>query len=263
METKPKILLIDIETSFLIAATFQRWKTNIPMKAVLQDIYVLNWSAKWLDDEYVYSDALHYHDLYETEPTNDSIILGSIHALLDEADYVVAHNGARFDVTTLNSRFIQHGFEPPSTFQVIDTLRIAKRAFRFSSNRLDDLGEALGVGRKIETDFDLWLDVVVNHDEDAFDRMVEYCEQDVWLLEEVYHKLRPWDAKHPSTVVMGDLDERRCNVCGSTKVTKNGSYATNTQRYQKYKCSDCGHNMRARYADKLDKQQRHNLLRSN
>jgi predicted PolB exonuclease-like 3'-5' exonuclease len=263
--SKPKILLLDIETSFLIAATFQRWQANIQMGAVLQDTYVLSWSAKWLDDEYIYSDALHYHKLWDKEKCNDKIILESIHKLLDEADYIVAHNGARFDVTTLNSRFIQHGMQPPSTYQVIDTLRIARRAFRFSSNKLDDLGTALGVGNKIKTDFDLWMDVCVHHDTKQFDNMVEYCEQDVYLLEDVYKKLRPWDTKHPSTVVMGDLDKPRCNICTSDKVKKNGSYSTNTQRYNKFKCTACGHNMRMRYVapkDKLTKEQRHNLLRS-
>lgn len=259
-----KIFFLDIETSFKIAAVWGRWKQNIAMSQLIQDSYVLCWSGAWLGEDEIVSDSLHYHKAaYTADPTNDLHILQSLHRHLDAADIVVAHNGKRFDVPTVNARFIQHGMQPPSTYRVYDTLHAARRHFKFTSNRLDDLGTILQVGNKIKTDFELWSDVVLRQDKTAFDQMVEYCEQDVELLESVYMKLRPWDDRHPSTVVAGDLDTIRCNVCGSEHIHKNGSYSTNTQRYQKYKCGECGHNMRSRYAEKLSKHEKHNLLRSN
>jgi len=261
---KPRILIFDIETSFKIAGVWGRFNQNIGMNQLIQDMYVLCWSAKWLDDDYIYSDALHKHKrAYKKDPTNDAEILRTAWEMLDKAEYVVAHNGARFDGPIMNSRFLQHGMKPPSSYKIIDTLQVARRSFKFTSNKLDDLGKTLKVGDKMETGgFQLWKDIILNQDAKAFDKMVAYCEQDVMLLEAVYKALRPWDKKHPSTVVAEDLEKPRCNVCSSEHVVKNGSYATNTQVYQKYSCKTCGHQMRSRTADKKSKTQKNNLLTS-
>lgn len=256
-----KILLIDIETAPSLGYVWGLWNNNVSLNQLVRDGYVLNWSAAWVGDDYVYSDALHYHKLWKTDPENDVEILKSIWSLLDQADIVVAHNADRFDVPTLNARFIRHGMRPPSTYRTVDTLKIA-RTFRFISNKLEWLGKILTSQSKLETGgFDLWKSVM-NGDVAAFDKMVEYCEQDVLLLEQVYLKLRPWDKKHPAMVVDGPLDNIKCNVCSSTKINKNGSYSTNTQTYQKYQCSECGHNMRSRFAIKRTKDEKTKLLRS-
>ena len=262
MSDKPKILFFDIETAYIRAAVWSRWNINVNMSQVMEDWYVLCWSAAWAGEDFVMSDALHYHPAaYGANPRDDREVLQSIWNLLDEADIVVAHNGNRFDIPKLNARFIKHGMGPTSPVKVVDTLRVAKRSFKFTSNRLDDLGDYLGVGRKIPTDFKLWADIIERHDRKAFDRMVAYCEQDVQLLEDVYLKLRPWDKTHPSTVAL-DADEPRCNVCNSTRILKNGTYDTQAQRYQKFKCGDCGHNMRLKKSDKDVGKKKRKLLRS-
>ena len=258
------ILFLDIETSFKIAGIWDRFNQNIAMNQLLQDTHVLCWCASWLGSDETIYDSLHLHSKeYKKDPSNDKVILQEVWKLLDRADYVVAHNGARFDVPVLYARFIQHGMQPPSKFQVVDTLQVARRAFKFTSNRLEDLGKSLGLGGKADTGgFDLWKDVVIKHDLKAFDRMVDYCIRDVELLEQVYLALRPWDNKHPSTVLLTSLTTPICNVCGSNQIYKNGSYATSTQTYQKYRCKSCGHSMRSRKSDKLTPAQRANLLRS-
>ena len=256
-----KVLFLDIETAPKVAHVWGLWKQNVGLNQIIQDMFVLNWTAKWLGEEYLYSDSLHYHDLYFSEPENDSIILKSIWDMLDQADYVVAHNGKKFDVPTLNSRFIQHGMKPPSSYQVIDTLAIAKGYFRFTSNKLEFLAKALDVGAKIDTGgFELWSDIVLKHDLDAFDKMVEYCEHDTVLLEQVYLKLRAWWPSHPKLNLDGDLDKMTCNVCGSHRVYKNGIRSTKVNTYQRYRCEDCGTSMRSRYAAKRSKDQKKNIL---
>jgi hypothetical protein len=247
---KPNILILDIETSFMLAGVWGRYKQDVAMNQVLQDTHVLCWAAKWLDEKKIESDSLHnYPTAYKKDPTNDEHVLKTIWRLLDAADYVIAHNGAKFDVPRLNARFIQHGMKPPSSYYVIDTLSVARRSFKFTSNRLGDLGKILKVGTKKETGgFDLWKKIVLKQDVKAFDKMVKYCIQDVRLLERVYLALRAWDKRHPSTVVQDDPKTPKCNACGSSKIIKNGSYSTNTQTYQKFKCNDCGHCMRSRKA---------------
>ena len=243
-----KILLLDLETSYKIGAVWGMYNQNIASSQLLQDYYVLSWAAKWLGDKKIHSDALFKHNkAYKKNPDCDREIMKTIWALVNEADIVIAHNGARFDVPILNARFITHGMQPPAPYKVVDTLQIARRQFNFTSNRLDDLGKQLNCGRKIDTGgFELWRKVVQDRDLTAFKKMLAYNEQDVLLLEKVYNKLKCWDNKHPGTVMVSDPDRPHCNVCGSPKVVRNGNYATNTQVYDKFKCKDCGHNMRSR-----------------
>lgn len=261
---KPKILLLDIETSYKVAGVWGRFNQNISMGQILQDVYVLNWSAKWLDDKYIYSDALHYDkQRYKKDPTDDRSILETVHELLNEADYVVAHNGKSFDQKVLNARFIQQGLKPPTPYLMIDTLLVARRHFKFTSNRLDDLGKTLGLGGKQSHEgFDLWVKVVRDQDRKAFDRMVIYCERDVTLLEDVYKRLRAWDTQHPNTTIGDGSTRPSCNACGSFKVKKNGIRRSRTQVYQSYQCTGCGHNMRAPVAEKQDKNSKLSKYRS-
>lgn len=256
--------MLDTETAPKLANVWGLFKQNVGINQIVKDMYVLCWSAKWYGSDTMMSDALHYHSRYKRNNEDDTIIIKSVWKLLDEADFVVAHNGNGFDIPTLNSRFIILGMQPPSPYKVIDTLSIARSNFKFTSNKLDFLGQALVGDHKIATGgFKLWSDIIQNKDDDAFDRMVEYCEQDVYLLEKVYDKLKPWN-KTAGRLDLKDseLKDVGCNSCGSSNVKKNGKYATNTGVYQQHKCNDCGHNMRSRFADKTTAEQKRNILRS-
>lgn len=264
MSREMKILFIDIETAPKQAFVWGMYNQNIAPGQLIKDTYVLNWSAKWHGEDWIYWDALYRHkDLYKKDPTDDTGVLETMWELIDEADLIIAHNGDRFDLPTLNSRFVKQGMQPPSTYQTYDTLKAARRCFRMTFNKLDYLAQFLGTGKKIDTGgFELWRKIVAEQCLESFRKMVEYCNMDTEILEATYEVIAPWDNKHPSTVVLTDLNKICCNVCGSDKVYKNGSYATNTQRYQKYRCRSCGHSMRSRKAEKLDKNQKRNLLRS-
>jgi hypothetical protein len=78
-------------------------------------------------------------------------------------------------------------------YKSVDTLKIARYKHNFPSNRLDDIGEYLNLGRKIKVDFKLWDRVILEKSEEALDDMVTYCEQDVLLLEKIYNKLTKFE----------------------------------------------------------------------
>ncbi len=78
-------------------------------------------------------------------------MLDSVHKLLDEADAIVHYNGSRFDIPILHKEFLLAGMPPPAPAKQIDLLQVARRQFRFVSNKLDYVSQALGLGSKTDS----------------------------------------------------------------------------------------------------------------
>jgi len=235
-EPYAKVLLLDIETSPLQAYVWQRWKQNIHSEQMISEWFMISWSAKWLYKPDTLSDVLTPDEAINED---DSRIIESLWKLLDEASIIIAHNGDRFDIPKINSRFIFHGLVPPSPYRSIDTCNVAKKHFGFSSNKLDELCKHFGMGQKINTSFSLWSDCLKG-DQKALKEMETYNRKDVVLLEELYVKLRPWIRSHPNIGIYMDGNKQRCCNCGSDKLIKNGYYYTNVAKYQALRCKDCG-----------------------
>jgi len=81
---------------------------------------------------------------------------------------------------------------PPSVVKDLDLMSIVKANFRFPSNKLDYVAQALGVGSKVKhSGFDLWIGCMAGK-ESSWREMKKYQIQDVVLLEELYQVLLPW-----------------------------------------------------------------------
>lgn len=255
----PKVLFFDIETSSMMSYHWGLREENISLNQIIEYSNIMCYAAKWGHNKKIFTDAIWDYDDYIPHSRDDYSVVYTLRELLDEADIVVAHN-APFDVKVFNTRCIYHGMKPVSPFVTVDTLAIARRKFRFASNRLDSLGDYLGVGRKVQTGgFDLWRNSMEG-DEDAQELMVKYNKQDVQLLVDVYHKLRPYDDKTPA---LSNFYERMvCNACGSEHVRPNGTRTTLTRKYQRYVCTDCGHSMRGTKALPRDVDVKQSILRS-
>lgn len=248
----PRILLFDIETAPEIVYSWGRWKQNTGVSQVIQRSYMLCWSAKWLGSKEVLWDSIPMThakdgtiiDRFEYDPKDDYNIVRSIWLLLDSSDVVVAHNGIKFDIAYLNSRFAFHGLGMPSPFKVVDTLKVAKKYFRFPSNSLAELAEYLGVEQKKgNTDFSLWKGCMEGNVE-SWEEMIKYNVQDVEVLEGVYYKLRDYDKSHPNLGLYYDGDELRDPVTGSTDVVEDGYAYTAQSKFKAYK-GVSGHSFRS------------------
>lgn len=250
-----KILLLDIETAPKRAYVWGLWKQNVSPGQLLSDTFMLTWSAKWYGKKKVMGEKLTPDEVHNED---DSRICVQLHELMDEADIVIGHNGDRFDIPTINSRFVLNGMLPPSPYKKVDTLKIAKRHFKFTSNRLDYLGQILGVGRKVETGgFSLW-DRCMAGETKALNEMLKYNKQDVILLEEVYDKLRPYCSNHPNHgVTSGSMV---CPKCGSSHVQSRGYATTAVGKFQRFQCQDCGGWSRGRQNLRTTEEMKNTLL---
>lgn len=233
-----RILVYDIETTPMEVFVWGLARNDyISPTFIIKDWNVLSWSAKWLCHS---STMSMIQTPQEARARDDKRVLEGIWKLIDQADIIIAHNGDRFDIKKLNTRFILNSMPPPASYQSIDTLKVAKRSFAFSSNKLDYLGELLANRNKLETNFKLWKECLEGKPK-ALKRMKEYNIEDVLLLEEVYVELRPWIKSHPNIGIYIDSNNSVCPTCGSDKIEENGSYYTTTvNQYASYTCKECG-----------------------
>lgn len=236
VEPQPlRILFYDIETAPMKAYIWSPKQDFIPYNQVISDSFMLCWGAKWSDGAKVLSSKLTPEEVAEAD---DSRIVRELADLVRQADIVCAHNGDRFDIPRLNARLLLNSLEPVPPVESIDTLKLAKKSIGVAHYNLDALARALGLGTKIKTDFDLWLNVLAGS-EVAMQRMVRYCRNDVVLLEKVFDRLRPYVR---SLRRLMDGEGSFCPFCGSRQYERRGTRRTNAGNQQRYRClnDDCG-----------------------
>ncbi len=236
-KTNKRILFFDIETMANKAFVWGKYEQNVIQYD--KEWYMLSFAYKWLGEKQTNVVALPDFKVYKKDKEDDFYLIEELWRLFDQAEVVVAHNGKSFDVKKTYAKFIEHGLPPPSPVRVVDTKLVAKRYFMFNSNKLDDVGNLLGLGRKIDTGgFDLWLGCA-GGDLKSWAKMKKYNKQDVVLLEKVYLKMLPFMVDHPNLSV---LDDKRgaCANCGEETLQKRGFGIKGQTRVQRYQCQTCG-----------------------
>lgn len=238
-----KILHFDLETSYIIGATWKLWDTSVAQ--TLQDPYLLGFGYAWNHLSGVHWVGMSdFPTSFKRDHTDDRQVVKALWKILDEADVVVAHNGKQFDVKKIRGRFLVHGMKPPSPFKIVDTKLVAKQ-FGFPSNKLDELGRVLLNERKIKHEgIELWTRCMDKHiDVKAWKMMEDYCKQDVVLLKRLYQTMLPWVENHPNWNSYEELPPS-CRNCGSAQIKKEGFDYAQTTKTQMYKCTKCGAWMR-------------------
>ncbi len=230
-----KTLLLDIETFPNKVYTWGLWDQNVGLNQIIEPGSVACWGAAWAGSDHVMFDSVNR--------SGSHAMFKGIHGLLDEADAVVTYNGDRFDLPWLRSGFITHGLKPHAPVRSIDLLKVVKKNFRFPSNKLEYVSQALGIGQKLSHEgFPLWVKCM-NGEQAAWKKMEDYNMQDVILTEKLLDALKGYIKNFPNRSVIND--ELVCPECGSHHITRRGFYPTLAGLYQRFQCQDCGHWMRS------------------
>src|SRR6185295_13170736 len=174
---KPKILIWDIETSLMLAHTFQLFEQTLRLEHVEEDWSILAWSAKWLGDPA--SKAFYMDTRNQKNVRDDKRILQELIKLLNQADIVITHNGNSFDIKKVNARAVINGLPPVKPYKSIDTYRESKKIFSFTSHSLEYLSEKLNkkykkLKHKKYPGLSLWK-AVLQGDSEAWKEMQLYC----------------------------------------------------------------------------------------
>lgn len=228
----PRIILIDIESSPALGWTWQRYEADV-LKCE-RDWELLSFAWKELGRQPTRCVARP-----DFKDKTDRSLTGAAWKVLNEADVVIGHNAERFDVRKLRAKFLEHGLPPTRSFKIVDTLKIARSQFAFSSNKLNELAATLKLGSKLRTGgIDLWFDCMAG-DTRAWARMRRYNAQDVVLLERVYERLKAWHPSHPNLAL--HEDRPGCPVCSSLAVQRRGWNVNRATKAPRFHCRDCGH----------------------
>lgn len=250
---QPKILILDVETFPNTAYVWRFFKENIGAKQVLEYSTLASFAYKWFGDKTTF-----YED---TQHQTEKQLVERLLYVLDSADIVVAHNGAKFDLPTIQGRALVLGLKPPSPYKIIDTLLVARYEFNFPANSLEHLAILLGVEKKGGhakfPGFELWQECMRGNPE-AWEEMRVYNIQDVVTLEEIYLKMRPFMKRHPNVAVFEESEKILCPKCGSDHIQSRGYTTTNLFKYRKFQCQSCGGWSRTRYNEQ--KGNKHALL---
>lgn len=227
---EPKILIYDIETSPNLAYVWGKYQQDVI--SFKQEWQMLCFAYKWYGQK-----TVHCKTLQDYKCKDDRALCKALWTLFNDADMVVAHYGDSFDQKKARARFVYHGFEPPAPFVSVDTKKVASSQFKFTSNKLNDLGVHLGLGEKTKhPGFDMWLGCMAG-DKKSWKTMSDYNKQDVVLLERIYDKLKPWMPRHPNLSLLQGY--RGCPSCGSRSCVKQGVRANHRSLQQQWQCKDC------------------------
>jgi hypothetical protein len=229
-----KILIYDIETLPNLGYFFDTFSERaIPLDFVVKPKSICTIAYKWFGEPETYV-------LVIDTPYDDKRILEAFLPEWSKADYVVAHY-SRFDKPFIAARLMANGLPSLPPVNDICTYKLAKSHFgrSLNGNKLDHLGTILGVGNKIKTSADLWVDCA-NGDKEALGRMAEYNKQDVDLLAEVFKAMLPYVKSKLNLNLMTDDPVKRCKSCGSDHLEQRGFEYTAASMRHRYICLDCG-----------------------
>lgn len=210
---QPKRLILDIETSYNIVKSWRiGHKIFLDYDNIIQENAIICVAYKWYGEDT--STVLTWNK------GNDMDLISQLMPVLNEADELVGHNLERFDLPFILTQAVKYGHTILPRYKVSDTLKIAKRYYRFPNNKLDTIAQFLGVGKKVEhRGLPMWDDVILRNDSAALDEMCIYCVGDIIVTEKVFDKLQSVCASPTNHAVANGYGKHTCPECGNTNAT--------------------------------------------
>lgn len=235
-----KTIIWDVETSTMdIALRTYQLKNYIKYfdpKMITRDWSMLG--AAWGDLDHKKVEVI---SVSPQNPLDDRHVIETLHGVLSEADVLIGHNSDAFDIKKFNTRAIFYDLPPICPKIQIDTLKMARKYFKFSSNRLSYICDFLGIEAKDESPD--WEKILAG-DPKELRYMRRYNKKDVVCTRELYKKLRAWHHTHPNVQdpvrdIAGGV-VRVCRKCGEPSVIKKGfKLLTGGRKRQQLQCSSC------------------------
>lgn len=242
---KPKILLLDVETTADIVATFGRKNVNISEdNIVVQGNELICAAYSFTDENTIHCVRSKFKD-YTINLNSEMKMLTALVDVISDSDAVVIHN-ARFDLGVIQQRMLFHGMGKLPSVKVVDTLMLSRKYLKLRSNKLDSITKYFNLSNKMKNSgISLWINTQKGC-EDSMREMMEYNIQDVKALRDVYNTFVPLG----TGINFGKYNESEdvvCPSCGSKNIELTGRLIhTSVSAFDEYVCEDCGGRFRSR-----------------
>jgi len=235
-----KRLFLDIETCPCIGSFWRPgYKVRLTGDNIETHARIITAAYKWQREPKVH--ALEWSRPKKGDPfsQSDEKLVQLLVPVLDEADEIIAHYGDGFDVPWIRTRALYHGIIT-GVWKTVDTKAWACKHFLLPTNKLDDIAQYLGLGKKLKTEYDLWRDITFKDDQKKLRRMIEYNKHDVELLEKVYDHLKRYSPPPTHAGVHEGKGKYTCPECGGNPKhrARPMTSATGTVKHQMY-CGRC------------------------
>jgi len=233
-----KRLFFDIETGYYIlkvkAWQMKNYNTYFDENDIINDKKIICISYKWQDEDRV-------HTLHWDKNQNEKTMLKKFIKVMGEADELVGHNIDSFDIKGLRTRCIANGVLMYPTYRTLDTLKKSRQYFNNASNKLDYLAKWLNVGGKLDHDgMKMWQKVVEDNDRSELKKMINYCERDVVINQDVYSVMSPYIYHNTNFAVLKGENKWNCPECAGKNVEMYKTYTTAMGVVRRnMKCEDC------------------------
>ena len=234
---KPKRLFYDIETSYNIVKSWRiGFNINLNMEDIIQERAIITIAYKWEGEEDV--------TVLSWDKGCDKKIIKDFVKVMSEADELVGHNVDRYDTKFIMARALKHNISVLPKYQSTDTLKLAKKHFMLNSNKLDYIAQYLGIGHKTKhRGLSMWDDIILRNDPQALEEMIEYNVQDVFLTEQVYHKLMEYSLPKVNHASKQTGDKHTCPQCGSDHAELHKTYISGSGvKTRLMNCLNCSTN---------------------
>jgi len=207
-----KRLFFDIETSPMIVYSWRiGYKINLSYEQIIEDWKIITICYKWENEDVV-------NFVKWDEQHSDKQLLIDFIKIANTADEIIAHNGDKFDIKKIRTKCIFHRVPAFPKYRTLDTLKKARSGFSFNSNKLDSIAQYLGVGSKMKhSGFEMWIKCMES-DEEALNKMIEYCMQDVIILEDVYKAMQHYIKPNSHSGVSNGGKKYSCPICASEEI---------------------------------------------
>jgi hypothetical protein len=154
---------------------------------------------------------------------------------------IVGQNHKAFDHKILNERAKTLRLTPPIHNMVkIDTYKSSKQTFKTASHGLDYRSEQYGLGGKLPTSLQLWIDIVEGR-KTPEEEMVPYGLKDVTDLRTIFWNDLPYYETLPTPLESLLLKaQAKCLKCESYKKPKYDLEPCRVDKKAGYECLNCG-----------------------
>ena len=206
------------------------------MEDIIQERAIITIAYKWEGEEDV--------TVLSWDKGCDKKIIEDFVKVMSEADEMVGHNLDRYDTKFIMGRALKHGIPALPKYQSTDTLKLVKKHFMLNSNKLDYIAQYLGIGSKTKhRGLEMWDDIILRNDSKALEEMIEYNVQDVFLTEQVYHKLMEYSLPKVNHASKQTGDKHTCPQCGSDHAELHKTYISGTgTKTRLMNCLNCSTN---------------------